>query len=228
MTELRRTPLPDQRDRHPAALATQAAPSDPLTPEVPLRVNALTAALQTRLYCLVTREQSAARASITSTCHPILPGRAVGRRAVVCRRRRLGRNAGWHASAAGRLHARGRPGLAAGRPHRGAVTAQSPPTRCGGRPGAVRGLVLVPARQLHPGRFGGAVDVRTTALDRASRKAVPPCRTRRRRRRNLHGRRTGPARQRLSGFRPRPAAGCRRSWPRRRDSSPVLLQDKQP
>jgi hypothetical protein len=94
MKELRRTPPPDQRDRHPAALATQAAPSDPLTPEVPLRANALTAALLTRLYCLVTREQPASRASITSTCQPIRPaalraglpshadGDALGRNAV--------------------------------------------------------------------------------------------------------------------------------------------------
>jgi hypothetical protein len=71
----------------------------------PFRANGLISALQTSSYCLVTREQSAARASITSTCHPILPGRAVRRPAVVRRRRALSRNAAWHASAAGRLHA---------------------------------------------------------------------------------------------------------------------------
>jgi hypothetical protein len=51
--------------------------ADPHTPEAPLRANGLISALRTSSYCLVTREQSAARASIISTCHPILPGRAV-------------------------------------------------------------------------------------------------------------------------------------------------------
>jgi len=108
----------------------------------------LISALPSSSYCLVTRAQSAARASISSTCHPILPGRAVRGPAVARRRRGPGpqrclvRERGWATAR------QGPPGLAAGRPHRGAVTARSPSTRCaGGRPGAAHGLVLTPARR---------------------------------------------------------------------------------
>jgi hypothetical protein len=110
--------------------ATEAA--GPLTPEVPLRAIGLISALRTSPYCVVTRAQPAARASITSTCHPILPGRAVCRPAVVRRRGALSRNAGWLSARLGAAR-QGRRGLAAGPPTPRAVTARSPPhpMRCG-------------------------------------------------------------------------------------------------
>src|SRR4029453_2197213 len=83
--------------------------------------NRLISALQTSPYCLVTRAQPAARASITSTCHPILPGRAVHGPAVARRRRRPGRNAALLPARLATAH-HGRPGLGAGRQRRGAVT----------------------------------------------------------------------------------------------------------
>jgi hypothetical protein len=54
-----------------------------------VRVNTLTATLQTGLYCLATQERPASRGSISGTCHPILPGRAVREPAVARPRRRL-------------------------------------------------------------------------------------------------------------------------------------------
>jgi hypothetical protein len=102
-----------------------------LPQRVPLRANALISALRTSSYCLVTRAQLAARASISSTCHPILPGRAVGRPAIACRRRRpaqrcLVRERGWATA----LH---RPTRPCGRlPTPRSVTASVATTRCGG------------------------------------------------------------------------------------------------
>jgi S1-C subfamily serine protease len=144
----------------------------PLTPEVPFRANGLISALQTSSYCLVTRARSAARASITSTCHPILPGRAVRGPAVVRRRRRPGPQrclGGWATARQSRTRPCGKP----------------PTPRSGDRP--VAGPLDAVGADLErrvvwflglldnswPGRLGRAVDVQSTALDRASRKAVP-------------------------------------------------------
>jgi hypothetical protein len=71
----------------------------------------LISALPSSSYCLVTRAQSAARASISSTCHPILPGRAVRGLPLHADGEALDRNAAWYASAVGRLHAKAHPAL---------------------------------------------------------------------------------------------------------------------
>jgi hypothetical protein len=119
----------------------------PLTPEVPLRANRLISALQTSSYCLVTPGATCSPgehqvAPATRSCPAALwaspPLYADGRALA--------------ATPAG-MPARlgdctpGRPGLAAGRRRRGAVTARSPPhPMWWGRPGAARGLVLARSR----------------------------------------------------------------------------------
>jgi hypothetical protein len=57
----------------PAAVVSNRS-GRPSRPEVPLRAIPLISTLRTSSYCLVTPDATRIRASISSTCHPILPG----------------------------------------------------------------------------------------------------------------------------------------------------------